>query len=133
MPLYCAQGHENQIGSRFCLQCGEPLASCGHILETVSHCEPVRAGGFGRTYLAEDLHRFNERCVLNLLPKFAIASCKKAKELFEREAVSSISFTTSGAKISFFEAKLGRSRLPVLSTRLHRGSNLTRQLSLWGA
>jgi len=55
----------------------EPLASCGHILKCV--CEPVRAGGFGRTYLAEDLHRFNERCVLKeFVPKFgAIASCQR--------------------------------------------------------
>jgi ABC-type branched-subunit amino acid transport system substrate-binding protein/tRNA A-37 threonylcarbamoyl transferase component Bud32 len=45
-------------------------------------------GGFSRTYLAEDLNRFNERCVLKefvpqLQETFARA---KAQELFEREA-----------------------------------------------
>jgi len=53
------------IGSRFCLQCGEPLwLLWAYSRNALSHCEPVRQGGFGRTYLAEDLHRFNERCVL---------------------------------------------------------------------
>lgn len=45
-------------------------------------------GGFGRTYLAEDINRFNERCVLKefapqLQGTFALS---KAQELFEREA-----------------------------------------------
>lgn len=46
-------------------------------------------GGFGCTYLVEDIHRFNERCVLK---EFAPASessellLTKAKELFVREA-----------------------------------------------
>ena len=45
-------------------------------------------GGFSRTYLAEDINRFNERCVLKefapqLKGTFAL---EKAQELFEREA-----------------------------------------------
>ncbi len=45
-------------------------------------------GGFGRTYLAEDINRFNELCVLKefapqLQGSFA---ARKAQELFEREA-----------------------------------------------
>ena len=45
-------------------------------------------GGFSRTYLAEDLNRFNERCVLKefapqLKGTFVL---EKAQELFEREA-----------------------------------------------
>ena len=45
-------------------------------------------GGFGRTYLAEDISRFNEKCVLKeFAPRcqspYALA---KAQELFEREA-----------------------------------------------
>ena len=61
----------------------------GQILETryriVSH---ISAGGFGRTYLAEDLHRFNERCVLKEFAPHVKTSrdLQKAKELFEREA-----------------------------------------------
>ncbi|NEP14210.1 MAG: serine/threonine protein kinase [Symploca sp. SIO2C1] len=46
------------------------------------------SGGFGRTYLAEDLNRYNERCVLK---EFAPQSqsnkeLHKAQELFQREA-----------------------------------------------
>ena len=45
-------------------------------------------GGFGRTYLAEDLHRFHERCVLKeFVPQIDDPGLlAKAQELFEREA-----------------------------------------------
>jgi serine/threonine-protein kinase len=45
-------------------------------------------GGFGRTYLAEDTNRFNERCVLKeFAPQVEGATAlQKAEELFEREA-----------------------------------------------
>lgn len=45
-------------------------------------------GGFGQTYLAKDLHRYNELCVLKeFLPQVEDkATLDKAKELFEREA-----------------------------------------------
>ncbi|NET36996.1 MAG: serine/threonine protein kinase, partial [Cyanothece sp. SIO1E1] len=45
-------------------------------------------GGFGRTYLAEDINRFNEPCVLKeFVPQVTgAAALKKAEELFEREA-----------------------------------------------
>ncbi|MCL1466238.1 serine/threonine-protein kinase [Argonema galeatum] len=90
MSLYCTKRHENQTTSRFCFQCGEPLwLPVGQILETryriLSH---LGAGGFGRTYLAEDLNRFNERCVLKEFAPQVKGSreLQKAKELFEREA-----------------------------------------------
>ncbi len=45
-------------------------------------------GGFGRTYLAEDLHRFKELCVLKeFVPQIDEPGLlAKAQELFEREA-----------------------------------------------
>ncbi|MGD1853779.1 MAG: protein kinase [Leptolyngbyaceae cyanobacterium] len=45
-------------------------------------------GGFGRTYLAEDLHRFKEPCVLKeFVPQIEDPNLlAKAQELFEREA-----------------------------------------------
>jgi serine/threonine-protein kinase len=45
-------------------------------------------GGFGRTYLAEDFHRFNEPCVLKeFAPQVhGTYALQKAAELFEREA-----------------------------------------------
>ena len=64
------------------LNSGDILRSRYHILKQLG------TGGFSRTYLAEDLNRFNERCVLKefapqLKGTFAI---EKAQELFEREA-----------------------------------------------
>mgnify|MGYP000567542770 CR=1 FL=1 len=45
-------------------------------------------GGFGRTYLAEDTHRFNEPCVLKEFAPQVHGSyaLQKSEELFEREA-----------------------------------------------
>ena len=89
VQLYCAQRHENQIGSRFCIHCGEPLwLASGYILEKRYRIvSQLAAGGFGRTYLAEDLHRFDERCVLKeFAPQVESCGLQKAKELFKREA-----------------------------------------------
>ena len=64
------------------LNTGDVLRSRYRILHQLGH------GGFSRTYLAEDINRFNERCVLKefapqLKGTFAL---EKAQELFEREA-----------------------------------------------
>ena len=96
MPQYCSKGHENPSGSRFCLQCGEKLelpVSKGIYpgLMLAARYRVVRQlgqGGFGRTYLAEDFHRFNEPCVLKeFAPQVqGTYALEKATELFEREA-----------------------------------------------
>lgn len=90
MPLYCSQGHNNPEINRFCRECGQQLPlAVGNILDKryriVSY---LGHGGFGRTYLAEALHRFNERCVLKeFAPQVqGTAELEKAKQLFEREA-----------------------------------------------
>lgn len=96
MPFYCTKGHENQPGSRFCVQCGEQLVQPGNpgiqagqmlggryrVVRELGH------GGFGRTYLAEDLNRFNEHCVLKeFAPQVqGTYALQKAEELFAREA-----------------------------------------------
>ncbi len=64
------------------LNSGDILNSRYRLLHQLGH------GGFGRTYLAEDINRFNEPCVLKefapqLQGSFAL---EKAQELFEREA-----------------------------------------------
>lgn len=90
MPLYCSLGHENDSNNRFCCNCGQrlPLA-VGQTLEKryrlISH---LGQGGFGRTYLAEALYRFGDRCVLKeFAPQVTgTAELVKAKELFHREA-----------------------------------------------
>ena len=64
------------------LNSGDILRSRYRILNQLGY------GGFSRTYLAEDLNRFNERCVLKEFAPQLKEACalEKAKELFEREA-----------------------------------------------
>ncbi|MBD2055220.1 protein kinase [Oculatella sp. FACHB-28] len=99
--IYCSQSHENPPGSRFCRLCGEKLAVNsqvypGSVAQGIDTTIGLRYrikrqlghGGFGRTYLAEDLNRFNEPCVLKeFAPQVhGTYALQKAEELFEREA-----------------------------------------------
>ncbi|MCC5648595.1 serine/threonine protein kinase [Nostoc sp. XA013] len=95
--IYCSQGHENSPASRFCLQCGEklldtPMSSSIQPGLTLSDryviVRQIGQGGFGRTYLAEDVNRFRELCVLKeFSPQVQTPYVvEKAEELFEREA-----------------------------------------------
>ncbi|MBF2077624.1 MAG: protein kinase [Synechococcales cyanobacterium T60_A2020_003] len=93
MSSICSQGHANPPGSRFCCYCGERLSDPHELLNTAlgNRYRLIRElgkGGFGRTYLAEDLHRFNEYCVLKeYAPQVeGQQALQKAQELFEREA-----------------------------------------------
>lgn len=96
MPLYCNKGHENPSHGRFCLQCGEKLEPLGNqglypglvLGERYCIVRELGHGGFGRTYLAQDLNRFNEACVLKeFAPQVqGTYGLQKAAELFEREA-----------------------------------------------
>lgn len=100
-PLYCSQYHANPSGSRFCRFCGEALveAASAAIASAPSSDQTILGmryrvlhllgqGGFGRTYLAEDLNRFQEKCVLKeFVPLVQDADAlRKAEELFQREA-----------------------------------------------
>lgn len=69
----------------------EPPIPAGTILQNRYHILSVLGqGGFGRTYLAEDQGRFNERCALKELipPETGAYALEKSKELFQREAES---------------------------------------------
>jgi len=113
MLLCCNQGHENKTGSRFCLYCGEPLwLSPGYILEKrYQIVSQLGQGGFGRTYLAEDLHRFHERCVLKeFAPQVqGDRELQKAKDLFQREAAAlyKLNHPQLPKFREFFQAQLG--------------------------
>ncbi|MCT7956328.1 protein kinase domain-containing protein [Laspinema palackyanum] len=77
---------QNPDGIKFCQSCGNPLV----VLR--SHYYPRQLlsneGGFGRTYLAEDIDKLHEKCVIKqLAPQVqGTSALQKAKELFEQEA-----------------------------------------------
>ncbi len=97
MSIFCPKGHENPDHHRFCQSCGEQIIvpishepiSTGVILgERYRITKEIGRGGFGRTYLCEDINRFNELCVLKEFAPQVQSSVflNKAQELFEREA-----------------------------------------------
>ncbi|MDZ7959642.1 MAG: serine/threonine-protein kinase [Aulosira sp. DedQUE10] len=74
----------NPDGTHFCSHCGVPLV-------VLRHYRPIRvigSGGFGKTYLAEDVEKFNELCVIKqFAPQIqGTGALQKATELFEQEA-----------------------------------------------
>lgn len=77
---------ENPQGTKFCSSCGTALGLLRN------RYRPIRLlsdeGGFGRTYLAQDIDKLDEPCVIKqLAPKIqGTYGLKKAKELFEQEA-----------------------------------------------
>lgn len=77
----------NPDGSKFCQTCRTPLVS---LLRNRFRVMRVLSdeGGFGRTYLAEDIDKLDETCVIKQLAPKAEGSwaLKKAIELFQKEA-----------------------------------------------
>ncbi len=96
MTIFCPNGHENPDTNRFCQVCGAKIATPVSNLITVGVLlgdryrvtAEIGQGGFGRTYLCEDVNRFKELCVLKeFAPQVqGTAFLTKAQELFEREA-----------------------------------------------
>lgn len=77
----------NPDGEKFCLSCSAPL-----VVLLRNRFRVIRVlsdeGGFGRTYIAEDIDKLNELCVIKQLAPKAEGSwaLKKAIELFQKEA-----------------------------------------------
>ncbi|MBD2164302.1 serine/threonine protein kinase [Calothrix membranacea FACHB-236] len=81
---------QNPEGSHFCLSCGTGLVRL--LRNRYRIIQPIGRGGFARTYLAEDIDKLNEQCVVKQLVRGQFYggggsdAQKKATELFEREA-----------------------------------------------
>ena len=89
MHVYCSKQHKNNESNRFCNQCGEPLPLCaGQVVDKRYRIVRLLGqGGFGRTYLTEDINQSHQKCVLKeFAPQVEQEDLQKAKELFEREA-----------------------------------------------
>lgn len=96
MSQFCPKGHDNLDHSQFCSTCGMALPAAdgvspasGHIIGSRYRLQyQLGEGGFGRTYLAEDTHRFGELCVLKEFSPYVEGddALHKAEVLFEREA-----------------------------------------------
>lgn len=81
---------QNPDGTNYCLSCGTQLVSL--LRNRYRITAPLGRGGFARTYVAEDIDKLNERCVVKqlVLSEFYLShgtkAHQKATELFEREA-----------------------------------------------
>ncbi|MHC5860612.1 protein kinase domain-containing protein [Nostoc sp.] len=81
---------QNPDEAKFCLRCGTELVSL--LRNRYRIITPLGRGGFARTYIAEDIDKLNERCVVKqlVLSQFygsqGSQAHKKATELFEKEA-----------------------------------------------
>ncbi|MFW9258732.1 protein kinase domain-containing protein [Nostoc sp. CALU 546] len=81
---------QNPDGANFCLSCGTALVSL--LRNRYRIISPLGRGGFARTYIAEDIDKLNERCVVKqlVLSQFygiqGSQAHQKATELFEQEA-----------------------------------------------
>ncbi|WP_084386904.1 tetratricopeptide repeat protein [Anabaena sp. CA = ATCC 33047] len=72
-------------GVNFCTKCGFPLIVLRNRYRPI---KSLGGGGFGKTYLAEDIDKFNEPCVIKqFAPQVqGTGALNKATELFEQEA-----------------------------------------------
>ena len=70
---------------KFCPSCGIPLVV---LKNRYRPTKSLGGGGFGKTYLAEDVDKLNEQCVIKqFAPQFqGTSALVKATELFEQEA-----------------------------------------------
>ncbi len=90
MQVYCSKQHKNHGDNRFCTQCGEPfpISPKEIIANRYRIIRMLGQGGFGRSYLVEDIHQSQQQYVLKeFAPQVEKKQdLQKARELFEREA-----------------------------------------------
>jgi serine/threonine protein kinase len=122
---------QNPDGTEKCHNCDSNLIALlrGHY-RIISF---LGGGGFGRTFLAEDTHKFNERCVVKqLAPKLqGSKALRKATELFEQEA-KRLQELGKHPQIPTLHAYFPESKYLFLVQELIEGENLSEELDANG-
>ncbi|WP_448570543.1 protein kinase domain-containing protein, partial [Trichothermofontia sp.] len=82
---YCSEPL-NPDDQETCLACGQPLIPL--LKQRFKVIEPIGRGGFGKTYIAEDVDKLNERCILKQLiyRSQSEEETQKVLQLFAQEA-----------------------------------------------
>lgn len=115
-----------------CQNCGVPLIALLHSRFKV--IEPIGRGGFGKTYLAEDTHKLNDRCVVKQLAydgQGTRAVQQKVGQLFEQEA-KQLQLLGENPQIPTLLAYFEEGGYLYLAQQFIEGDNLLKQLEKEG-
>jgi serine/threonine protein kinase/lipoprotein NlpI len=114
-----------------CQSCGVPLV--GLLYSRFKVIKPIGRGGFGKTYLAEDVDNLNGRCVVKQLAYQGQSSwaTRKAVELFEQEA-RQLALLSENHQIPKLLAYFQDSNHLYLAQQFIEGEDLLKQLEHQG-
>ena len=132
LDIDCQNPH-NPDGTNFCRSCGARLEPGKKLRNRYRLIRPLGGGGFGKTFLAEDEDKLNERCVVKQLAPQAqgIWAIEKATELFKQEA-RRLQQLGEHPQIPTLYAHFEEDRCLYLVQQFIQGHNLLEELALQG-